>query len=329
MSDYDMNAVRRLNRLTGNYFTKINGYDFRKTLSRSRHKTLLKYLAKMHELTRPPFVKMIPKKGEKKIIYSFTGQDKYKRFKYAIIRTPEKTKKANVRVDKSKPKGLQVEIDYPKIQKYEIRIPKEYLMYFIYSDDREGMIEYIEEVAPNGEIFAINAEGGSIWRRISANAEAAVNVLFEYIQRYSAAKFATTDFSYFYNWLDSISIFNDYDRAAEHFADVTETAYQRINEWTRITGSDIKLRYSSKHRGFYVSQDGELTGEFISLADTQRHAKITKMAQKARGAYEQEKQRQKLAAQRIEKLAKKRERDRKKAAKRQSVKTGARTRSKR
>ena len=92
MSIYDMQEVRRLNRLTDNYFTAKNGYNFRKKLSRSQHKTLLRYLQKMHELTRPPFVKITPKRGEKRALYAFTGQDKYRKFKVAIVRTTEKTK---------------------------------------------------------------------------------------------------------------------------------------------------------------------------------------------------------------------------------------------
>jgi len=279
---YDRRAIRKLNALCGNYFTKKNGYNFKKGLSRSRHKTLLKYLAKMNELTQPPFIKQLPAKGERKILFEFTGQSKFRKFKYAIIRTPEKTK-AKVGIDKKAPKGQQVIIQFPKIKRFEMRIPKEYVMYFLHNDMRDEFVNYINDFAPDAVLFVLNTEGGSMWRRTAGDAEALADIIFHYAMIYGAKNFHGTDYSHFENWFDSISCFTDYDRAIDLARREVDRQDKSRADRVKMTSRRYEMRYSSLKKGYFKVSDGDSLerSEFIPLYVARERLKEAKAILKA------------------------------------------------
>lgn len=286
---FDKDDIALLRRFAGSYFTPANGYDFRKKLSRSKQKTALKYIDNIHRLIDGGnFTTVKPAKGEKKALYEYTGQGL--KFDVAIVQKPQGAKKAFVKIDKTQPRFRQVSIQYPDIFKKEIKIPKEHILYFINNEMWEELEDYLREVAAGAEIFLINTINGSMWTKATNSIQKLIEFCKEQSVKYGSSNFGRGDYSFFDNWIESITVFFDYTEAER----VIEQGL-RAREKTRIKfwgeNRPFEMRYSSKRKGFFKVSESEF--DFYSKDELKAMERIVK---KHKRAYQNEKSKKKKAS---------------------------------
>jgi hypothetical protein len=253
---FDSEDIRILRRYTGKYFTAANGYDFRKPLSRSRTRTVLRYLDKIREMTHGTYNLVTPVKGQKRELFRYTGQTGFNAFAVAIVRTPKKTKSVIV-FDKSAPKGERVSVQFPRLKQREVKIKREHILYFIANEDEQGLTEFIEQQAPDAELFLINTEGGAMWRKTAGNAETVAEFIFDLAEKYGAGNFSKNTYSHFDNWIDSISAFSNFAEAQRDIAQNAARVAEQKAYFTRL-GMPYNLRYSDVHDALLETDNGDL-----------------------------------------------------------------------
>lgn len=279
MSEFS-DKLRIVRKFTGDRFGPGRGYDARKPLSRSRQKTINKYYELIRELTDRAHKIIVPKKGEKRETFSFTGQLKFPKFVKAIIVIPDGASQYRFFLDKERPKGSRFTMINRRTGEKSWHIPASVFLdenELLYDEDEDNPPEFfqavLEEYAVGGQVYMIEAGEYHMWG--SAGTTETISIkLSELFKHYSAGIFDALDKNSHFigNWFRGIQVYAP-SEAARYMDERAEHEAKRIRDFNEKAGGNV-MQFG---RRFRVLKSGDI-GEFVFGKLVHVHKALTSSA---------------------------------------------------
>lgn len=257
--------LRIVRKFTGHRFGPGRGYDARKSLSRSRQRTINKYYEIVRELTDRPHKIIVPKKGQKRETFSFTGQLHMPKFVKAIIVVPDAGAQYKFFMDKQRPKGSRFTMINRRTGEKSWHIPASAFLdenELLYEEDQDNPPEFfqavLEEYAVGGQVYMIEAGEYHMWGS-AGTVETISQKISELFKQYSAGVFDANDANSHFvgNWFRGIQVYSPTE-AAVYMGERAEHEAKRIREFNEKAGGNV-MQFG---RRFRLLKSGDI-GEFV------------------------------------------------------------------
>lgn len=256
-------------------------------MSKVRGRTINRYYEAILELTSRPHKLYVPKRGEKREAFEYTGQKHLPRFTKAIIGTPDDSARYTFGLDKYRPKGSRFTVTNRRTRERSWHIPahvfldeNEHLYDSDIDIDPEFFRAIIEEYAVKGQVYMIEAGDFHMWGDSGEPAHVAKK-LATLFKQYGAGNFDPFDRNSHFigNWFRGIQVFGQDDAVLYH-GERQRFNKHRTTEWglrpqehfRELRSGDIAHFYRGKIIHIYKRADIPRLGAKITA--TSEHGVI-------------------------------------------------------
>lgn len=233
-ADYSA-SLKIIRSFTGkNFSTKKGYYGGRKTTVR-RAKTVARYRYAVEELTSRDHVIYTPAKTDKREAFQYTGQIGLPQFTKAIVHRPSPGTSYDFEVDHERPEGSQFVATNKQTGERSWHIPSGPFWDVdpnqdMELEDRDPALfeEIIQEYAPDGHTFLINAGDHHMWGAAGDHRRVA-RKLSELFKQYGEKHFDANDNNSHYigNWFRGVTVYQTNRSVAPY---IEERATHRIEK---------------------------------------------------------------------------------------------------
>jgi hypothetical protein len=248
--------LRTVRKYTGDRFGVARGYDARKKMSRARTRTINKYYEMIVGLTDRPHKIFIPKKGQKRETFAYTGQIHAPKFVKAIVVVPNAEDKFTFSINKDMPKGSRFVVQNRRTKERSWHIPAS-----VFLDENEQLYDenedieaaffeaVLEEYAERGDnlVYMIEANEHHMWGAAGGIPTVAAK-LSDLFKQYSAGVFDARDKNSHFigNWFRGVQVFG-HDEGVNYQMERAQHTSDKIDEFNARAGVVVK-RWGEHHR---------------------------------------------------------------------------------